>query len=372
MYNDENIRCETCGNKWIPLIESILQSISNFGKHEYPYSKLNSDGSISFLMEKDSIVEKKFSLLEKSFVKETLTIETRNYNFEIIGEKEIVEKILHADTELVEYKINLELENFDTILKLNHLYNGYRANNSLLNLFGKNFELKPGRIRLFPVKQYLDENQKPIHLILAQGCQMSEMPTIQLLKIMQNTLPGIEKLESNFHFIPREVEDKLSINRYTIEELINSILQKHLPNKQQKIFLQDEEGYIIHELNNNPNIFVSDIDDEDMCFYMKYSNLSKEDLQHCQSLEVNTLFLLQKMKKVLTNRKEYFTSENDNINAKIIENKKETLPVYEKNRIEDNLQEIIKIERSIENMVTMCQEISEQPILKRCSPINSI
>jgi len=199
--------------EWSEISRAISQAIINRNLNKYPYAHLNDDNSISLFIDKD-IQDNTFgvnanehlrNLLPQSSIINQLEFQCLDHGFDIMG-KDILTTEEHLDN--IEYKINITPNNLDSILKLNPIYAGYRNDGSVLRL-NKELLLKKDSIMLFPVYQINDTEFN----VRAAGCQLYEMPTLQLMGLLPNykseILPTHQKAGFRFHWIPKEVGEYL-------------------------------------------------------------------------------------------------------------------------------------------------------------------
>jgi ankyrin repeat protein len=209
--------------------KSVINKTRNVA--EYPRVNLNKDNSISFFFE--NVVDKsgmkdisiKEFLSQESFV-EQFKFRAKQHNFNVIGGGNILQITPHDLGDMTEYKFNLSPENFDTIMKLNPNYVGYKQEGSILKL-NKNFVLKEDSIRLFPALR-MNNNE---FLVRAAGCQFFEIPTLQLMKLLPNyedeILPKHQKDGFSFHWIPKEVEKELCFDRKDFDSVLLKVFDQN-------------------------------------------------------------------------------------------------------------------------------------------------
>lgn len=338
LTNDKDPR-HISGGGWRDLVESITKTVENRRTGKYPIAHLNSDNSVSLLTEKHS--DKLYYqgdyqhyddsdliayYMQQEFVTKQLELWRERFGFEIIGGQQLVEKTEHAAIDLAEYKINLSPQNLDSILKLDGYYIGYNKHASILNL-NRQFNLKEGRIMLFPVWP-IDEGKR-IYSIRAAGCQLNEMPTLQLMKLLPNYKTEIQPLHEKrgfeFHHVPAEVTQALNIERN-----FSAFLQEFMGKRGIDIFSEsiEERSNVFNEnaresffeiVGENRDVHIVEIDETAKSFYAMYGNSSEEELGSCLSFEVDSIALLQAIKQFYE-----YEAGSDKINTinQMIENEK--------------------------------------------------
>jgi ankyrin repeat protein len=312
-WNDcKNIHNEP-GN-WRGFVKSITESVKNRILNKYPYAQLNTaDNSISFFVSTD--IDQKLAgynedhnqnfikSIEDGYFVEQLKFQSRQMGFKLASGKDFLEVKPTEMGDLIEYKFNISAENLDSILQLNSIYSGYRNEGGLLKLV-KDFSLKPDSIMLWPLHS-LDDEGKFFH-VMAAGCQTSELPTLQLMKLLPNyeseILPHHKKSGFSFHWIPEEVGKGLLLNSSSFLEVLK------------KVFL--DNGVKVSEGNNNsfyenPDILqiedrakmhgveIVPMNENTKDFYALYGNIAKEELSRCVSLEVKVMTFFEAIKDYL-------------------------------------------------------------------------
>lgn len=306
----------------------LSRAISNLGKNKYPNIQLNSDESISIFDDANNL-DQDLMKLEYNSLTELLEEELKTKNYKKIDEKfDVLKKLRHKDTNLLEYKINLTPRVFDNILKSISTAYFYKGENSILNLYENKIPDTKETIKLFPV-QSIDDN----YIIRAAGCQLIEMPSIQLLKLMQNLLgrENVGELNANFHWIPKPLEEKFGIWRNDIFSTINKIFKDNNLSIDDKTINRSSDVFIFQTPNQDSKVKIDNIDDEKKRFYLKYGNIGEEELSQCKSLEVDTGYFLENLLNTLKERKSRFEkNENTSERSKELFNKLEnTIGIFE-------------------------------------------
>ena len=300
------------------IMYGMSKAIQNIGKNQYPYVRLNHDESISFFDESDNLNENLMKL-EFDIFPEILKEKAKEKRFNIIENtfNQVLEKFDHEDTGLVEYKINLSPRNLDSILKdISNAY-FYKGDNNILNLYENEIPDITKTIKLFPVYDIGDDK----YAIRAAGCQMIEMPSVQLLKLMQDFL-GKEKigeLNSNFHWIPKPLEN-FGFDRSIISDAMIVALEKE-KSLTDNAFFTDEgiKGDARKSKSSHPLIKIMPMNEESKNFYLKYGNIGEKELDQCESLEVDTKFFLKVIKDAFIEKQKGFEKwfkESGSKNAK--------------------------------------------------------
>jgi len=200
----------------------------------------------------------------------------------------------------VQYKFNLNPEHLDAIFKLIDMY-AYRGEASIMKL-DTSFSMKEGVIRLYPV-QILDDHTM---VLRAAGCQMSEMPSAQLLHL----LPDYDGVEKHFHWIHEEVRNQLSLDTGEIESIINKIFENENMLTGRRIYFQSDGSYILNQPRLNSDIKLVDCDPDTIRFYSLYGNCSETELLSCRSLEISTELFLNYALHALEERLARLTERN--------------------------------------------------------------
>ncbi len=293
--DERNISKE--GGLWRSIAEVMIRCIENRDRGEYPFIQKNSDGSVSFFLSDDTSRPKDLYDPEEIFreamasehVTEQLKYQAHLHNFKAIGGRDLLETVRHEDTELTEYKFNLSPENLDSILMLNPQYVGYRGGNGLLKLT-KSFVMKDDAIRLFPA---VISDGKIFPQVA--GCQVSEIPTVQLLHLLPNyeseILPRHREKGDYFHWIPGEVGQDLCLDRINLPKILSSVFSTN------GISLEWEGDEGIKNITTTDpsklhSIAVVEMDEATKDFYAMYGNLPAEQLGSCMSVEIKTSALL--------------------------------------------------------------------------------
>ncbi len=286
-------------------------------KSQYPILYINSDQSISLFSDRD---EDKIFFEGSDFGVIAEKIK-RHQDFNSIEfDKEFLLLSNHTDG-LKEYRFCVKLEDMDAILRNDDLYNGYKANGSIMRLAG-DFVLKKDRIRLFPVNILKDkQSDNEILFIAAIGCQITEMPSIQMIRLM----PDFSKKMKVFHRVPEALISK-GIDASVITEAIRAILLDAGMAEGMEVkdfFRYTQGGEVLFANIPLPQSFcyLEEISDDDMAFYSTYSNLSKAEMleSNCKHLEVNTLAFLKQIGKIIFD--DFVKSANEFIVNKGVINK---------------------------------------------------
>ncbi|MDX2083703.1 MAG: hypothetical protein SFV53_06945 [Rickettsiales bacterium] len=335
----KNICCQKAGNKWTPFIKAIWQSVKNKKSEplELPFAKLNSDNSISFFV--STVADQKLSgsfddhsenfrnAITQDFIVEQLNFHAKEFGFTTLEDRPLLETLpVQFNEDMIEYRINLSPQNFDSILKLNPFYTGYRNEGSILKL-NREFSVQEGWIRLFPVFKINAED----FLIQAAGCQLYEMPTLQLMHLLPNyeneILPKHQAQGFYFHWVPKEVEEALLLNRSNISNIITKIFSDNgLVIDGGKTLGENPQNIKIADSSKINSLRIVKIDQDAQDFYLMYGNNSAEELRNCLALEVETLSFLQAIDKYYDGLKasEYLPQEQIDYAKKNIQSMIET------------------------------------------------
>ena len=339
-FDPEDVRSFSRHNGGSEFVGGILAAVKNIGSAKYPWVKLNADNSISvFTSDEDVALESRYATdHNKNFrekIKEEHIVKQLEYHALglTIGGKKLLET-KPSEYGVTEHQFNISPENFDGILKLSSAY-GYRADNSILKL-KKNFTLKDGVIRLFPVTQAGGGDLA----IQAAGCQLTEMPTLQLMRLLPNyeteILPRHREKGFSFHRVPHEVESGLGlVSNISLPKIMKKIFSnngidvmehssgfvpdcsaeelaacKDFSKMKYKHKESDREWFganpdtlIIKDKTKQSGISVVEMDAATKDFYLLYGNISAEALDSCQSVEVKTLDFLLGIQEYFTEQK---------------------------------------------------------------------
>lgn len=284
------------GGVWHEIAEVMILAVRNRDRKEFPFMQKNGDGSVSLFLS-DETFEPKY--LDENFrekmksedVPQQLQYQAHEHGAKIIGDGNLLEIKVHEDTNLTEYKFNISAENLDSIMMKNHYYLGYRSENSLLKLT-KNFTMKDGVIRLFPA--LISEDKI---FVQAAGCQVFEMPTVQLLHALPDyeseILPRHRQEGNSFHWMPKEVEEALHLDRDNFAKILDSVFSS---NGISSTFAKSDDDASIDLAISDPSklhsIAMVKMDEEAKTFYAMCGNISVEDLEGCLSVEVDLIELL--------------------------------------------------------------------------------
>lgn len=298
--------------EWFSISSSISVSIKNRKFGEYPFAKLNEDNSISFFTKKEPSGDPVFEpaehikIIKEDFVTEQLCYQAKKSKFPIIGGGDILEikEGEGAASDLIEYKLNLSPHDLNSILMQSQGYRGYRSSGgeSILSLC-KNFEMKDGAIMLFPA--FVPEGGQEL-FVQAAGCQYCEIPALQLMRLLPNyqneIAPRHEREGFSFHWLPREVEDALHLDRLDLLEIThqmlsdNGLVTSEDGDEDIPITLKIENGEKLKTLR------VVEMDDTSRNFYSLYGNLAEDELANLKSVEVGTEAFLLAIQEHLKNK----------------------------------------------------------------------
>lgn len=307
-----NISC-TKWSQWDPLAKAMVKGIENskLGNNEYPCALVNKDNSVSFFVADEERNPKSLitnynadfkEVAGESWVSEQLEYRSKEVNLEKIGGKKILETTSDSTTGITEYKFNLAPESLDTILKLNLQYTGYKNASGVLSLV-KDFTPKKGSIRLFPIVPIDEEHQE--NFVQAAGCQVYEMPTVQLLRLLPNyqeeILPQHKKTGAYFHWIPKEVSEELCLDNKDVRDVMLKVFSNNgiAVTEGNGDFQENPEYLKIKDGSKQSSVNIAPMDDEAKQFYQIYGNCSAAELDNCLSVEVKTTDFLQEIKNNL-------------------------------------------------------------------------
>lgn len=313
------------GESWTYLVNGITTSVKNskLSSPELPLARLNSDSSVSFILEKKPMPAKSWEMSDSQrfligiteyFVQEQLRHHATGFGYQTIGSRDIVEVIDDRENS-IEYKINLSPQQLDSIFKLNPLYSGYRNEGGLLQLKGISV-VKDGAIMMFPVFPLEGDEEKSLYLPRVAGCQLTEIPSLQLMYLMNDESVAKQHKEKglSYHHMPAEVAEALDINRATLLEICEGIFKDN----DASFFSRrgDSKESVDHENTDNSyleikktrdkakqdRVRIVEMDQRSKDFYTAYGNTTSEELSHCQSVEIDTLAFLEGVKTFLTEK----------------------------------------------------------------------
>lgn len=329
--NDYRNISNEISDDWYNFAQLITESVKNKTHNiaNYPQVNLNEDNSISFFFEDDYMAQKKLKeFLSQEYLIEQFKFHAQEYGFNCIGGEEILQITPHKSDNMTEYKFNLSPENFDTIMKLNPQYVGYRNDNNILKL-NKSFSLKDDVIMLFPIFRINDTE----FAVRVAGCQFFEMPTLQLMKLLPNyedeILPEHQEKGFRFHWIPEEVKKALCLDREDFISILEKVFSWNgiLVTENSQDFAENPDLLTINDSTKQSAISIVAMSDVSKDFYAMYGNCSFEELQNCESLEIKTITLLQAIsehldKKVLNEEYQAQINTAKETIAKMIEHKR--------------------------------------------------
>lgn len=344
---------------WHDFVKGIVTTVTNKTQSlpNYPVAKLNSNGSLSIFLSKCADPDCKNSecpacslnnsdprfaeAFKQKYIIDQLDYFRVKQGFQKIDDKPFMTVVSYPETDLIEYRFNISAENLDSLLKLNPTYSGYSFQHGILRLY-KQFTSQPGVIFAFPVAP-VSENE---FIVRAAGCQLIEMPSVQLLHYM----PHYRGPDKPFHWMPTEVEKMLMLDRNSIEFIIKNILsdQKMLLDRSLFTAENDDTIPIFAPGRQQDAVRIVDMNEKSMDFYLLYGNCSKEELENFKSLEISTLVFFEYTKKYLEEKRRNTTESL----AKAIKDPAEIMrPEYYQNQIAgiDNaiplIEEMIKTEK---------------------------
>ena len=233
--SDERNIASDHATKWNELVEALREAVVNKMKDlgQYPVAHLNDDNSISFFAASSPVSQSLHAGFTTDYIVKQLEHQSLERGFQTIAGKRVLEVSDHLDA--IEYRINLSPYNLDSILKSNPKYNGYRGSVGILSLT-RDFTPDAGVINLFPVIT-LEEDQ---FMVQAAGCQLYELPSLQLMRSLPNyeseIAPRHRREGFNFHWNIDEVVAGLGLNRYSIADILN------------KIFIENQASEIYHSV----------------------------------------------------------------------------------------------------------------------------
>ncbi len=358
---------------WNYFMTGITQGVKNRNDQKYPWAKLNCNRSISIFIgpiDQNKATEKKIADKFKSAAHQRdigILLETAmaKVKFKEIDEtKPLLEIIDHP--EITEYRVNISPENLDDLFKSHVSLYSYRGEDNVLKL-SKIFSLKEGVIRLCPVFT-LDENS---FVIRGAGCQLCEMPTVQLLHL----LPDYDGIEKYFHWIPGEVAQKLQINRSVIESIFNLILKNYCKLDDQIYFTGSEGDIVIsYPYRNSAGVKIVDLDENDKNFYILYGNTGAEELQFCKSLEISMDFYFKYIREILEKMQNMY-SKNPTGEQEHIQDVKNALALIDKMIVIENNRAASRV--SFKLPLTHTNFLANKPIatttnkIEQCDPTSS-
>ncbi|MES2961007.1 MAG: hypothetical protein V4694_01335 [Pseudomonadota bacterium] len=295
-------------SEWYQFVSSITEGVQNKDLNKYPRALSNlADNSVSFFVSTETYEKSRsyypdhnhsfISSIEAGYFVEQLKFQSRQLGFKKLSGKDFLEIKPGELGDVIEYKFNISAENLDSILQLNPIYSGYRNEGSILKLV-KDFSLKPGSIMLWPL-QSLDEDGKVFH-VMAAGCQTTELPTLQLMKLLPNyeseILPRHKESGFSFHWTPKEVEDGLLMGRGSVIKVLKKIFLDNgikVTEGNSQSFAENPEILQIEDRDKMHGIRIVPMDENSQDFYALYGNIAKEELSHCVSLEVKVETFLE-------------------------------------------------------------------------------
>jgi hypothetical protein len=302
---------------WYEFVSAILAAVGNKDSNKYPYARSNPvDNSVLFFVSTDEKSGLYSSLghnsnfmrsIEEGYFVEQLNFQSSRMGFKMVVGKDFLE-VKHGELgDVIEYKFNISAENLDSILQLNPTYSGYKNvgknEGSILRLV-KDFSLKPGSIMLWPL-HCLDDEGRSFH-VMAHGCQTMELPTVQLMKLLPNyeseVLPSHKESGSGFHWIPKEVESGLLMDRSSLPKVLKKIFLDNGVKVMEGGTSNFCESPDIMQIENSKimhGVEVISMDENAQDFYALYGNIAKKELSHCASLEVKTVTFFEAIKDYL-------------------------------------------------------------------------
>ncbi len=336
-FDPKDVRSFSRHNGGSEFVGGVLAAVKNIGSEKYPQVKLSKDNSISFFTSDEDVALEKYETDHNKNFREEIKEEhiVKQLEYHALGLTIGGKKLLETKPSVygvTEHQFNISPENFDGILKLSSAY-GYRADNSILKL-KKNFTLKDGVIRLFPVTQAGGGDLA----IQAAGCQLTEMPTLQLMRLLPNyeteILPRHREKGFSFHRVPDEVESGL-VSSISLPKIMKKIFSNNgidvmehssgvVPDcsaeelaactdfskmkykheeSDREWFGENPDTLIIKDKTKQSGISVVEMDAATKDFYLLYGNISAEALNSCQSVEVKTLDFLLGIQEYFTEQK---------------------------------------------------------------------
>ncbi len=295
--SDERNIASDHATKWNELVEALREAVVNKMKDlgQYPVAHLNDDNSISFFAASSPVSQSLHAGFTTDYIVKQLEHQSLERGFQTIAGKRVLEVSDHLDA--IEYRINLSPYNLDSILKSNPQYNGYRGSVGILSLT-RDFTPDAGVINLFPVIT-LEEDQ---FMVQAAGCQLYELPSLQLMRSLPNyeseIAPRHRREGFNFHWNIDEVVAGLGLNRYSIADIFNKIFTE---NQASEIYHTDQGRDSLTFANDAKTcpIKVVSMSENTKEFYAMYGNCSREELEQCQSLQIDLAVFLQETKRYL-------------------------------------------------------------------------
>lgn len=327
--NFENIACARSGCKWKPFTKMIFSAVNNKTRdiQGFPHVTSNQDGSLSFSWElgTENDMELRSFIEQESFAKQ---LEFRSFDFRDRAKK-IFELRVDEVAGVAECKINLTADQLDEIMMLNDDYRGYRNENSLLKL-NKEFVMKDGVIRLFPLSKEVvsieqDGVLRDAWQVAAVGCQIFEMPSVQLMRMLPSyeseIAPDRKKKGNYFHWMPKEVNVGLGIDSSDLMEILNKAFQDNgfvVTEGGMKRFYENPDFlFAPNPPRENCAIRIVELDQNSRDFYALYGVTSYKDLENCNSVEIDSLAFLKLIKEKIVSKSEKNNSAIETIDSMI-------------------------------------------------------
>ena len=309
------------GNRTDVFVKGLLKGLANNQK-SYPMVLMNKDSSVSIYLDTNWAMdnppptedtydkvkypayshaliayndEKKLnenfsSLFSNPAFIMRLEHAAERHGFKTLNDAPIVEIIPGEDAN--QFRIHLSPENLDSILKEHTTYVGYKADGSLLSLY-PHYDLKPGTMMLSPIALLEGEQ----YVMRIAGCQLTEVPSVQLF----NMLPDHSNEIGHYHWDIKEVSNKLLLNQFTIKAVLDELM---LPNGTLKESLDadgGQQGNTVLDMSEPEKkpVHVVPMDEVSKRFYAQFGQCTLEELESCQSLEVDAIVFLQTAARVL-------------------------------------------------------------------------
>lgn len=305
----ENIACPMLGCEWSPFVEGISLAIANKDASLYPKAAINEDGTVSIFTDAiegvvtgdQDFIEGLEEDLQGNIIRgaqKEFIVEQMNYLAYKMGflTPDGAPMIAFDNSGAVpEVKFNLNPEQLDAIFKQNSKYSGYRGNVSFLSL-KEQVKVKDGKIMLMPFFETQEGG-----IVMSAGCQFTEIPTLQLMRLLPNyeseILPSHDREGFRFHWVPGEVGQSLGIGRWDVAKSISRLFAK----KGVEFIFEAEEIPDSFKSSELPGDSVVDIDEVSRDFYMRYGNCSSDMLESgsMKSLEVDVVDFLEAAKEVV-------------------------------------------------------------------------
>lgn len=309
------------------LIDGVKNKMAD--NQKYPQVVLNKDNSVSLIFldenafnnidkyRQEEVLEeiKLQDFLQQDYVIEQFKFQAQKNGLKILDEKDQPLEIIPS-LDCVECRLNFSPDDLDVIMKMNDKYTGYRNEGSILKL-NKDFVMPEGAIRIFPVFA-IDESAGSFS-VQAAGCQVSEMPTIQLMRLLPNyeseIAPDRKANGGYFHWVPDEIKDGLLLRSSDVSKVLNKIFSDNgifvNDRGDQRAFSQYPDLLTIQDASKQKDVRIVAMDNDSKDFYAMYGNCSVAELTNCKSVEIKTSALLQAISDHLNNSQEIsgFTSE---------------------------------------------------------------